>query len=394
VRWLLALLAVVAWACAPPHPSHPTVVMWFAYDGPERIAFEAEADRFRAEHPGIELRLESVPSDAFADKITAAIPNGNGPDLFVFAHDRIGGWVEARLLEPIEFFVDESLADRFDLQPINAMAYQGSLYGLPLAVKSLALFYRTDLVPSPPATTDDLFALAKGLPKGVYPLVYDSAKLYSHAAWLHGFGGDLFDESGKLTIATPAAAAAAKFAHDLIEDGIVPAETTGTLVSSMFQDGRAAMAFSGPWFVGSLAPGTPFAVAPMPVVSATGKPAAPFLGAEGILMSARASDKRAAFLVMEAFTSDASAIRRAVAARQVVPNRAAYDDPRVAGDAVLTAFRRQAQVARPMPSIPAMRSVWTPYDNALQRIIGQGSDPMGTLSAAESEIRGYVEAEK
>ena len=48
-------------------------------------------------------------------------------------------------------------------QSLGAMAYKGSLWGLPLAVKSLALFYRTDLVPSPPATTDDLIAIAKPL---------------------------------------------------------------------------------------------------------------------------------------------------------------------------------------------------------------------------------------
>ena len=393
-----SLGAMNAGCSGPAHPSRPVVVMWHAYSGPERTAFEAEADAFRAARPDIDLRLESVPSDAFADDHGGHFQQQQAHDLFVFAHDRIGGWAEARLLEPIEFFVDESLADRFDLKALTAMSYEGSLYGLPLAMKSLALFYRTDLITTPPATTDEMLAIGKRLTDraaGRYGLVYDNSKLSSHAPWLFGFGGTLFDDDGRLAIATPAAARAGKFAHDLAaDDGIVPAEMTGTLVASLFQDGRAAMAFSGPWFMGSLAAGTPYAVVPLPIVSATGQPAAPFLGAEGILMSARAGDKRAAFAVMEAFTSDASAIRRAVTARQVVPNPAAYKDPRVASDAVLAAFRKQAQVARLMPSTPAMRSVWTPYDNALQRIIGQGADPMATLAAAEIEIRGYLEAEK
>jgi maltose-binding protein MalE len=150
------------------------------------------------------------------------------------------------------------------------------------------------------------------------------------------------------------------------------------------------MVLSGPWLVAGLPPGVPWKVAPLPVVSATGRPAAPFLGAEAVLMSARARDKRAAFRVMEALTRDDSAIRRALLARQVVPNRAAYADPRVASDPVLAAFRAQAERAVPMPSSPGMRAVWTPYDQALQRVLGQGEDPAASLARARREIEGFV----
>jgi maltose-binding protein MalE len=174
-------------------------------------------------------------------------------------------------------------------------------------------------------------------------------------------------------------------------DGIVPSEVSFTLVGTLFNEGRAPMAISGPWFVGQLDQRAKWAVAPLPVVSATGKPAAPFLGAEGVLMSSRSKDKRAAFAVMAFLAGDASAIARAQKAHQVVPNRAAYESREVSIDPVLEQFRAQAAVAVPMPSVPAMRMVWTPYDTALQKVVSQGQSALSALADAQREIEGYMQ---
>ena len=50
---------------------------------------------------------------------------------------------------------------------------------------------------------------------------------------------------------------------------------SAVMVAQFFNDGRAASIISGPWFLGQINPGVPFAVAPLPRVSATGLPAAP-----------------------------------------------------------------------------------------------------------------------
>ena len=64
------------------------------------------------------------------------------PDLFIFAHERIGGWAEAGLLQP--FGAEEGRA--FLPTSARAATYEGTLYGLPLSVKSLALFYNRALL--------------------------------------------------------------------------------------------------------------------------------------------------------------------------------------------------------------------------------------------------------
>jgi arabinogalactan oligomer/maltooligosaccharide transport system substrate-binding protein len=384
----LVLGLASAMGCAA-EDARPTVTVWHTYAGGERTAFEATARAIEARDPSRRIALVAVPYEAFADKVTSAIPNGNGPDLFVFAHDRVGDWVATGLLEPIEYYVDDALAGRYVDDALAALAYQGSLYGLPLAVKSLALYYRTDLVATPPTTTDELVALGRRLTTGGrFGLAYKSTDLYGHAPWLFGFGGRLFDERGAVDLDGRAALDAAEFARAL--GAIMPPDVDGAAVATLFGAGKAAMAISGPWLATELPAGVPWAVTSLPIVSPTGRPATPFLGVEAVLMSSRARDKDAAFAVMAALADDDAALLRARDGRQVVASKAAYDADDIGGDKVLGAFRRQASSAVVMPATPAMRMVWTPYETALQAIIAQGARPDDALGAAEREVAGYV----
>ena len=366
-------------------------VLWHAYNGTEARALTLSAARWNTEHPDRPLELVGVPYAAFADKLTSAIPGGNGPDLFIYPQDRIGDWADSGVIEPIEFWVDEHRAVRFTDEAVESMAYKGSLWGLPVAVKSMALYYRTDLVTTPPATTDALIALAPEMAKRRgYAVAYANVDLYGHAPWLFGFGGRIVDDNGALAIATPEAAAAMAFARDLVAKGVAPDHAEGPLVATLFNEGKAATVMSGPWFQSDIAAGVPWKVATLPTVSATGKPAAPFLGAEGLLMSARAKDKDTAFAIMDALTSDASAIERARIARQVVPNVHAYDDQQIAADPTLRAFRDQLAHTVPMPKGAAMRMVWTPYKTALGEVVAGRAEPGPQLLAVEREVAGYL----
>lgn len=382
---LAAAILTALVACSAPRDAG--VVLWHSYTGAEREQLEATAARWNAAHPQKLLTLVFVPNENFGDKLSSAIPRGNGPDLFIFAHDRVGNWVEAGLLEPIEYWVGDTTADRFDDRALGAMAYGSSLYGLPLAEKSLVLFYRTDLVPTPPTTTDELVAMKHGDDP---VLAYANIDLYGHAAWLHGFGGRVMDDAGKLAIATPEAAHAMEFARDLAKRHVVPADAQDPQVQSMFIDKQLGMVLQGPWFVAKIPDSVPWKVALLPTVSATGKPAAPFETVEGVWMSAQAHDKDAAFAVMDELTSDRDAIERARGARQVVANRQAWQDPRLAGDAVMSVFRAQLQHAVPMPKAEGMRSVWTPYRTALGNVIGGGADATSELLSVEKQVKGYL----
>jgi maltose-binding protein MalE len=385
MRWLVAIALLVS--CSSPHG----VVLWHAYNGAERDALEATVATWNSDHPDEPIALVAVPYDAFADKLSSAIPRGNGPDLFIYPQDRIGDWADAGVIEPIEFWVDDARADRFTPASLAAMAYKGSLWGLPMAVKALALYYNPAIAPAPPRTTDDVLALAATLhARGVFALAYPNVDLYEHAPWLHGFGGSVFDPAGTFAIATPEAAKAMAFARSLVTSGATPEDAQASLIASLFNEGRAATVISGPWFMGDIAKDMTWKVTTLPVVSATGEPARPFASAEGLMMSARAHDKDAAFAVMDYLSNDASAIARAKAARQVVPNVHAWDDPALAHDAVLAAFRAQLDHVVAMPNDPRMRMVWTPYRTALGEVLAGRVEAAPALDKLQHELEGLA----
>ncbi len=368
------------------------LTLWHAYRAAEEEALQQSIALFEAANPGVRVESLALPYDAFASKLSAALPTDHGPDVFIFAHERIGGWARESKIAPLDAELAE-LGPQFIPTSLEALKFEGHSYGLPLALKSVALYYNKKLIPKPPATTDELVALAKahtgrdaaGLP--TYGLAYQLKDSYYQALWLHGFGGSVFEEPGhRLRIATPQAERALAFVRDLaLRDKVIPEEPSSTLVSALFRAGQAAMAINGPWFAGELS-GVLYGVATLPIVSATGLPAKPFLSVEAAFVSARSSHPAAARALARFLASRESAVLRAVLGRQVVATRAAYDDPRVGGDALLRTFRRQAEQAVPTDNTPAMQAFWEPSNRALAAVVGGGVAPADALAQAERRM--------
>jgi len=163
--WTGGLLPALLLLFVPsPAPGQGELTLWHAYRGEEKTAIERVVTEYNAAHPGVKVTTLAVPYDAFADKITAAVPRGKGPDLFIYAQDRLGGWIEAgNTVEPIDFYVDAATRARFLPTTVEAMTYQGTMYGLPLNYKVIAMIYNRKLVPAPPKTSTELVATAKKL---------------------------------------------------------------------------------------------------------------------------------------------------------------------------------------------------------------------------------------
>ena len=169
------------------------LVVWHAYRGKEKAAFEKVVDMFNQERvDDILVKTLAVPYDAYADKITAAVPRGKGPDVFIYAQDRLGGWVEAgRTMEPIDFYLDDATIDKFIPTTMAAMVYQENTYGLPVNFKVVTMIYNKALVQSPPRTTGELVAVAKPLTDlnaGKFGLAYAYSDFYYHSALMNAFG--------------------------------------------------------------------------------------------------------------------------------------------------------------------------------------------------------------
>ena len=377
-RLTTAALGLLA---APLAHAGPTELrLWHAYRGQEEAALEAAIDAWDAAHPDVVVLSLSIPPDALKTKFEAAAPRGNGPDLLISAHERVGEWVTAGLIAPWP-------EPEPGLHPatVEALRYDGRLYGLPLASKSLVLFINTALIAEAPADTDALRALRGALPAGVYPLAYQSTDAYFHAPWMHGFGGGVRGPDG-FQLDTPENAAALTFARSLVTEGLLPEEPTGALVTQLFNEGLAATVINGPWFLGEIDPSVKFKVAPLPIISGLGRRAAPYLTVEGLLLSAHAGQPALAMELGAHLIRPEVAADRAANGRQTVATLAAYDDPRLADDDVIEAFRAQLDATVPMPNVPEMGATWEPSARALRRVMRGGMGPKEALEEAQREL--------
>ncbi|HLN58205.1 MAG TPA: extracellular solute-binding protein, partial [Thermoanaerobaculia bacterium] len=227
------------------------IVVWHAYRAEEKEAFEKIVAQYNASPAakGNRVTTLAVPYDAFADKITAAVPRGKGPDIFIYAQDRLGGWIEAgNTVEPIDFFLDDATKGRFIQTTMDAMTYRGSVYGLPLNYKVITLIYNKKLVQTPPKTTGELVTLAKKV-----GLAFPYTDFYYDAAIFNGFGGRVFDAGAKPVMDNPENVKAFELLlRWLDKDRILPKEPSTALVTTLFNEGKAGMVFSGPWFLGEI----------------------------------------------------------------------------------------------------------------------------------------------
>lgn len=375
-----------------------TIVLWHAYRAEEKRALEQIVNNYNASQKKLRIKMLGIPYDAYADKINAAIPRGHGPDLFIFAHDRVGDWAKNGIIEKITFWVNGPLLARFIPKTVKMLAYNNALYGLPLAFKSLALFYNKKLIKTPPTNTNDMIALAKKLTqrkKQKFGLAYEATDLYRHVLWMHGFGAFVLGQGGKLGVKKDASIKALNFAKDLaLKHKILPDEPSSQLITFLFNKGQAAMVINGPWFRGEIHPKVQYGVVPLPVVSSTKKPAAPFLTSEAVFINRYGKKKKLAFEVMKYLTSNQAALIRMKIGKQTVANQASYKTAFAKKDPIIQAFYKQMLNAVPTPNTPEMRLVWSPMVIALSKVFRKQATARAALVEAYGEIQKYLKKNK
>ncbi|MBX3192013.1 MAG: extracellular solute-binding protein [Labilithrix sp.] len=382
VRLLAALLVVLlggaSLGCAEPERG---IVVWHPARGDEQKAFEAVAAAFEAER-GVKVTLLAVPYDAYAAKLEAAIPRGNGPDVFVSPHERLGSYLSNHLVAPAgDAFPDEDLA-RYEREATLAITDHETRYAVPLASKCVALYYNPKLLPEPPATLDALTRKKGTLPGGAWPIAYETQSAYIHVPLLHAFGGQLFSpERETFAMVGPEAERAADKAKELIASGAVPAEASGDLVKQLFASGKAAAVISGPWLAGELPRDVSYAVVPLPSVEGAGK-MRPFLTVDGAFLTPQGAKRTEARELARFLGGDRSAAIRRDVGKQIVATTSAWSADRP--PSTLDAFHDATKDAVPMPTSLAMRATWVPAEQALRKIIRGETSAKNALEEARA----------
>ena len=169
----LARALLVAAAVAISTAQAQVVITYWQYDFGTRIAaMEQLIERFNAENPDVRVVQENAgPHASYVERVATALAAGEGPDVVQLYYGWAGAWQRAGYVEPLpkQYIPDEWIQEYF-IPMVESVNIGGDYYGLPTAVRSLALLYNKDhfrevgLDPeNPPATWDAFIAAAKAL---------------------------------------------------------------------------------------------------------------------------------------------------------------------------------------------------------------------------------------
>jgi multiple sugar transport system substrate-binding protein len=135
-------------------------------------------EQFNAENPDIVVVQETFPFDSYQQRVSAAIAAGQGPDVVQLFYGYVPAWRRAGYVEPLpQEHIPHDWIESYFVPMIEAVKFDGEYYGLPTAVRSLALFYNKDMMreagldpENPPATWDEFVAAASAMTVARGPL--------------------------------------------------------------------------------------------------------------------------------------------------------------------------------------------------------------------------------
>jgi multiple sugar transport system substrate-binding protein len=239
-----------------------TLQFWKFADQTADPALKRAVDRWNAANPNITVNFTTFPfTDYIGTKLTTAFAGGAGPDVFWSSAGQFLDFVTNGVAAPVDAIVDKS---QYLPAAINAVTVNGKLYGLPLEMEPLALYYRKDILSAagvnPPTTWDELKTAAKALttPKVSGIVVEPLVGAYQNFTWypfLWQGGGEVVNADWTASaLRSDAAAAAFDLWGELIAKGYAPKTTAApTSGPDPLARGEAAMQICGLWAIAIIA---------------------------------------------------------------------------------------------------------------------------------------------
>lgn len=343
-------------------------------------------------YPDIELTVENVGTIDARSKLELDGPAGVGADVFVTAHDHVAVAAESGLILENDVFADYVKENFMDVA-IQAASYKGKIYGFPLTVKTIALFYNKDLVDKPVETWDEMFEFAREFndpSANKFALVWQANEPYFAHGFLAGYGYKIFgpnmDDKNQLGWDTPEAIEGMKFYQRLKEIYPVPSQdATWDAMTSLFSSGEAPYAITGPWSIKDFQnAGVNFGITKLPKLPNGNYPIT-FSTVDVACVSSYTKYPNAAKLLAK-FLASEEGLRIMYETKYELPASLNAQETILANDEYLKAVAEQAENSTPLPSIPEMAHVWDPYKKAFTAVWDGIQDPETALKSAQEEF--------
>ncbi len=356
------------------------------YNGLQKVG-----DEF-AKKTGVKVVVEH-PEDA-PGKFQAASEEGKGPDIWIWAHDRVGEWAESGVINAVT--PGKKIKEQIDEKAWQAFTLKGKVWAYPVAIEAVSLIYNKNLIKTPPKTFEEIFALDKKfVAQGKKAILWDYTNTYFTMPMLAANGGYAFKMKADGTydakdtgVNNAGALKGAELLTRMVKEGLMPKGATYADMEAQMAQGKLAMMISGPWAWDNLKKAKiNFGVAKLPSVA--GKPAKPFVGYMGAMITKAASSAGNVDIAREFIENNMLTLKgletiNADVAIGAPANKAAYT--KMKSDPFIQVSMASAQDGVVMPNNPQMGRFWAAMVSALNNMTEGRQTPKEALDAAAKRI--------
>lgn len=223
----------------------------FAHQNDTTGAITAMVEAFNEQYPNIEVEEQVLPgaSDDVKKSLMTTLAAG-GSDIDVIEADSI--WVSqfaaAGWLEDVTEYV-EADSDQYLGGPLQTCYYNDTAYAWPSYTDVGLLYYRSDIIETPPTTWDELVEMCKeyqgqdGIEYGfVFQAFQGEPTSCNMLEFIKQNGGHDLDENGEFSMNNDNTIEALEYVESLISDGISPESVLNAKPDdsrAIFEEGQA-----------------------------------------------------------------------------------------------------------------------------------------------------------
>ncbi len=365
--------------------------LWHTFTAGESDQFDSILETFNTEYDAT-ITAEEVGD--LEDRTQSAIPAGDGPELFIWAHDWIGNYHENGFLSDQGGNLTIDPTAHFG-NSADVVTYDGDVVGLPFAGETVALACNREYVATLPETFEEVLEIAANHhdpANNVYGFCWPQ-DAYHVSAMPHGFGPGYYDEdSGELTLTDEGTVAGFEYIVDNVWE-YMPQDPDFQVQQETFFQGQSPFYVTGPWNLGNFENnGLEVDVIPLP--DAQGITPSPFTGLQLFYFTAAMgqdpNQEAAALAFAEWFTTDVDVLRELALEQEFIPVHEAFGlDGTARRDLPQStqAFSIALEQGTPMPTAPEFQNIWEPVETEWRNVLNGGRDVAQAMADAEKQIR-------
>jgi multiple sugar transport system substrate-binding protein len=379
--------------------------------GPEDVggAWGEIIKRFEERNPAIRIHYISGPwsTDERQNIYVRSFLSGDPIELVYMDVIWIAKFAAKGWIMPLDRWFTPQLQEKFLPNAVEAGRYHGRSFRVPVRADVGMLYYRRDLVPTPPKTWEEFDNVCRQAPHSpgrsciVFQGMQYEGLVCNFLEYLWGRGGEVIDAKGRVVLNSPQARDALRFMRRLINKGWAPkAVLTYQEQQSLsaFAEGKAVFMRNWPYAWTILnRPGSPLRgkVGIAPLIHKAGYESAGALGGWGLGIAHGIEDPEAAWRFI-AFATSPEAQRILHVRRGAVPSRKAlFADPEILrGSPYYKDLYAIVMRARPRPVLPDYPRISDTIQKHVSAVLAGVETPDEAVTIMARTIEGTVQGKQ